>query len=829
MKRFFTLSQISILASIFLSSCLGSKFLKPNEKLLAKYEIKGVSGSLKDEINSLVDQKPNSRPLGALRKTPLKFFVPPFTHLAHLYKLGENGGLFSDGFDQEEAQTDREKLQKKFEAKLEITDKVKRKQKVRGRMVKKLDKKDRAIREGNQLMRWGEELAVYDHQKTGSSQRKMKLFLDSKGYFNASVTANTTTIRKRKRTIFLSYQIDPGTQFIIDSIEYVVKDSVLAELITQNLQDSPLGKGSYDQDALTRERDFIYNLAVNNGYFEFSKQYISFEIDSTQLGENMLYVREIIRNPNNKKGHKIFYLDSIVFTSDASITRAYNRTTEHYKGVTFNFGKSKYSKKILQWRIPLEQDDRYSRNHTIETQRQLSYLDNFKFVNINYDTTGSRFVANIFTSPFDKYQTSNEFGLTQNSSAPRPGPFFSVSLKNRNTFRGLEIVGLDLNAKVEGISSVTEDGKNYSSRQGGGQLTFDFPQFLFPLGRFYKKKMGSFNPKTRLLLGLSYELRVNEYVRRNIQTSFSYSWQLKDQLKYTLTPLQVSVIQSTNEPNFEKFLKELEGQGNTYANAFRSAFVSSSSFQFDLNLGEYSQGKDGGFVSFFLEAGGNLNNAFGKNTFSENTETYNFVKTNIDLRKIERVTSQLNIAYRLNIGLAYAYGGNNSLPYEKYFFAGGSNSIRAWSPRRLGPGAFGALDSMAVESDITPITYRREQPGDLLIQTSFELRQKLVGFLEGAFFIDAGNVWLIKGSSVDPSDDPEGDDGKFRFSEFIDEMAVGTGVGFRFDLSFLILRLDLGLKLFDPAQPKGDRFVGEQIFSNFGRSSEFNIGIGYPF
>lgn len=829
MKRFFTISQISILASIFLSSCLGSKFLEPNEKLLVKYEIGGVSGPLKDEANNLIEQKPNSRPLGLLRKTPLKFVVPPFTHLAHLYKLGENGSFIADGFNEEKVKEDREKLQKKYELKVEKAHKDRKKQKLRGKMVKKLDKKDRKIREGNQLMRWGEKLAVYDPTKTNTSLQKIKLFLDSKGYFNATVTSDTSTVSKRKRTLQLSYGVATGPRFTIDSIQYIVQDSILAQLVEENLVKSPLRKGKYDQAALSDERDFIYNLAVNNGYFEFSKQYVSFEIDSTQLEENQLFIREIIRNPNNKDGHKIFYLDSIVFTSDASVTRAYQRTTEHFKGVTFNFGKNKYSKKILQWRIPLEQDDRYSRNLTIETQRQLSYLDNFKFVNINYDTTGNRFVANIFTSPFDRYQTSNEFGFTQNSGAPRPGPFFSVSLKNRNTFRGLETVGLDLNAKLEGITSVTEDGENYSSRQYGGQLTFDFPQLLFPLGRFYKKKMGRFNPRTRFLVGLSYERRVDEYDRRNIQTSFSYSWQLRDQLKYTLTPLQVSVIQSTNEQSFADFLDRLEAQGNTYANAFRSALVSSSSFQFDLNLGDYEQGKDGGFVRFFVEAGGNLNSVLGENTFSENTETYNFVKTNVDLRKIEKVTSKLNFAYRLNIGLAYAYGGNNSLPYEKYFFAGGSNSVRAWRPRRLGPGAFGALDTATVESAITPISYRREQPGDLLIETSLELRQKLVGFLEGAFFLDAGNVWLIKGTSVDPTNDPEGDDGKFRFNQFLNEVAVGSGLGLRFDLSFLILRFDVGVKLFDPAQPMGKRFVGDQIFRNFGTTSEFNIGIGYPF
>lgn len=832
MKGFFTVSRLSILASIFLSSCLGSKFLNKNERLLTSYQIEGISGSLKDEVDALVEQKPNSKPLGVLENTPLKFTVVPFTHLAHLYQLGKNGSFFTKGFDSVAVHAKRDADQLAFEQKIAEAEFDRKKQRIRNRMLKKMDKRDRKIREGNQLMRWGEELAVYKNSKSISSKEQIKLFLNAKGYFNSKIRIDTTITNKKKRWLSLTYDVSLGKPFRIDSIEYQVADTVLLQLITENKEDSPLRKGQYDQGTLTKERDYIYELAVNNGYFDFSKQYISFEIDSTQLGSNKLFVREIIRNPPDRSEHKIFYLDSIVFTSDASITQAYQRTIESYKGITFNFGKNKYSTKVLQWRIPLEQDDRYSRRLTIETQRQLSYLDNFKFVNINFDTTANHFVANIFTSPFDKYQTSNEFGFTQNSSAQRLGPFFTVSLKNRNTFRALETISLDLNAKLEGISGITEENENYSSRQYGGQLTFSFPQFLFPIGRYYKKQMGSFNPKTRLSFGLAYENRLNEYTRREISSSLSYSWQVRDQLKYTLSPLQLSFIESINSESFKVFLQELEDQGNTYARAFQSAFVSSTSFQLDLNLGQYSQGKDGGFVRLFAELGGDLNSILGDRPAGDSIEIYQFAKMNLDLRKIEKVTRKLNIAYRLNIGLAYAYGDNNSLPYEKYFFAGGSNSIRAWRPRRLGPGAFGAIDSTALEgrnATWNPIDFDREQPGDLLIESSFEFRQKLVGFLEGSFFIDAGNIWLIKGSTVTAAQDPQGDDGKFRFNEFLNEMAVGTGLGLRFDLSFLILRLDLGLKLVDPAQEKGKRFVGDQIFSNFGPNSEFNIGIGYPF
>lgn len=823
MKRFFTVGQISIFASIFLSSCLGSRYLKTDEQLLVKYEVNGLSGSLKDDAKGLVVQIPNSQ------VSIMGIRIIPFTHLAHTYQLGKNGILFIKGYDEDGTLAKRDAVEQKFEKKIAKVGKEEKKQRLRQRMIKKLDKKDRKLKEGNQLMRWGEQLAVYRKGKSLESSDRIKLYLNSKGFFNSKIDIDETVDGHKNRKLLVEYNVSPGSRYAIDSIEYIISDTALAALVQERVKDAPLEKGFYNQQTLSDERDFIYDLAVNNGYFEFSKQYVSFEIDSIKLQDQRLYVRETIRNPTNRSDHKVFTLDSIIFTSNASITQAFERSIETHDNVTFNFGQNKYSKKILHWRIPLEKGDRYSRNLTIETQRQLSYLDNFKFVNINYDTTGSRFVANIFTSPFDRYQTSNEFGFTQTNGA-NPGPFFTVSLKNRNPFRGLEIVGIDVNAKLEGIRGVSESDERYSSRQYGSQLSFSFPQFLFPLGQSLKKQMGGYNAKSRFSIGLSYEQRVDEYVRRTIQTSFSYSWQVRDKIKYTFTPLQGSLIRSDNEDSFTEFLDNLEAEGNTYANAFRSAFVSSTSFQVDLNLGDYSQGREGGFVRFFGEAGGNLNGLLGERAVGDEIEIYRFAKANIDLRKIDRITRRLKLAYRLNVGLAFAYGANNSLPYEKYFFAGGSNSVRAWKPRRLGPGAFGQIDTLSTaEGNGTVFDFGREQPGDLIIESSFELRHKIVGFLEGAVFLDAGNVWLLKGTSVRPESDPEGDDGKFRFDEFMNEMAVGTGLGFRFDLSFLILRLDLGLKLFDPAQPKGQRFVGDKIFTNFGPSSEFNIGIGYPF
>lgn len=754
------------------------------------------------------------------------------------------------GYSQPKAIDQKDRIEQKFDSKIAEAVSEKRKKKLRTRKAKKMDKKDRKIKQGNQLMRWGEPLAVYDHNQARVSAENLRQYLNSKGFFNAQVSLDTAHHDSLKgirgfgrdlrnwvsrwagakyRYINLEYKVERNQHYYVDSIQYEIDDPILKELVFENLDDAPLKKDFYDQKKISDERNYIYDLAVNNGYYEFSKQYISFKVDSTSLGKDTLIVREIIRNPTGKREHKIFYLDSIVFVADASVRQAQNRSIEKYGDVTFSFGKSRYSKKVLSWRIPLEQDDRYSRDLTIETQRQLSYLDNYKFINIKYDTTGNMFIANIFTSPFDKYQTSSEFGFS--STQGTPGPFFNVNLKNRNTFRALEIISLDLNAKLQDLRNVSGNIEqrdirgNYTSRQFGGEASINFPQFLFPLGSYYKRQMGRYNPQTRMSFGVSYEDRASEYTRLEYTGTFAYSWQVKDQVRYTLTPAQISWIDSRNTLAFEQFLDELRAEGNTYANAFESAVVTSTSFVREQNFGNYGLGQEGGFIRLFLESGGNLNKLISNSFFGDELATFNFAKANIDLRKIERLSRKYNLAFRLNVGAAYPFGDNKALPYTKYFFAGGSSSIRGWKPRRLGPGSFFSYEEDDDGNPTDVIDESRERPGEILIETSVELRRDLVGFVEGALFVDAGNVWLVQNSSTDA----ELDKGVFKFDRFMNEMAVAAGVGLRFDLQFLIFRVDLGMRLFDPIQPKGERFVGDQVFSNFRDNTALNIGIGYPF
>lgn len=867
---------------------------------MADQKIEGISGSLKDGSYSLLSKQENTRLLGL-----------PFAHLTYFYALGEQGITigtnlerkkmrFADkkeilalkiksakseneklkyqeklsryivrandnfekkkqskpfvivsGFNKEKEKEKERAIGEKFDVKVAHATDEKKKNKLLAKKAKKLDKKRRKINQGNQVMRWGEPLSIYDHNYAREAAGDIQDYLFSKGYFQADVKVDTSNydslsgskkVRRKIRNGFsrisgaklryidLTFYVKLNHRYYIDSIQYDIEDDSLRQLISEHLSKAPLQKGYYDQKQLSAERDHIYNLAINNGYYNFSKQFIQFRIDSISLGPDTLLVREVISNPANRDRHKIFRIDSINFIADANIRESKQRTYESYNNITYSLANKKYPKKIIGWRIPLQIRDTYSRDLTFETQRQLSYLDNFKFVNINYDTTGNRLTANIFTSPFDKFQTSSEFGLSStqgNSAQGNPGPFINVNLKNRNAFNLLEVTSLDFNAKLQDLSPVRENiGSDfsgaYTSRQIGGEFAVTFPLFLFPIGDKYQNAIGKYNPSSRLSVGVTYEDRVGEYERLEYRGALTYRWQVRDRIKYSIVPGQIRWIDSRNSDGFEMFIDSLS---DSYSSAFRSAIVNSASFERVQNFGDYNSGNKGSFLSTYIELGGQFNRFLSGSFFGDELEKFSFIKTNVDFRRIERLSRKYNLAYKLQLGYALPFGGNDGLPYDGYFYVGGSNSIRGWRPRRLGPGSFVTYKVDSEGNTTTETDDEQEQPGEILIESSIELRRDLVGFMEGALFVDMGNVWRVKNTT----DDPEFDKAVFRHDRFLKQIAIAGGAGIRFDLQFLILRFDLGIKVFDPGKDKGNRFLGRNIFNNFNNNSEINIGIGYPF
>ena len=823
--------------SIILSSCLGLKHLEPGETLLAEDPtVVGVKSRYKDDVENLISQKANSQFLGL-----------PLAPQVYLHEYGLRK------YDLEKYERKIEEIEQKYSRKIDKTDKKKKKQKLLGKKNQKVDKLRNTIETGNWWMRNFEELAVFDSTEHQTSKEQINQYLNTKGFFRNEVFVNFE--KKSRNKTEVTYWVSMGPAYTIDSISYTIADADIDSLRRQTRKNSLLEKGmQYDQKILEAERDRLYNLLANNGYFSFSRQYISYEIDTSELSNHKILINEVISNPAGESAHQVFKVDSIVLTTESSLEGGQRFTINNYEGVTYRFGQTRYNPKILDWRLFIREDSLYSRENTLETQRQLSYLDAFKFVNINYDSVGNDLIANIFTSPLKRFETSTETGFVVDASQQLPGPFAIFSLKNRNTFGGLELIELNGNFALQGIQNVVsetnENTRNYSLFQYGGRLSMTLPRFFFPSSRSFKRSIGSYNPRTQFSIGYSYEDRVREYEREIFNTTFSYIFSSEENNRYKLTPLSLSytnVLETSSD--FEDFLQQQELLGNGALTAgFQSSLISNSSFEAIFNEDEYGNSNgSGSLLRLFVESGGLLTSLIGRETLqglaqSRNADagfaTFKWLKFNADYRKVNVKNSKTTYAYRINFGIAHPYGEDLILPYEKRFYIGGSNSIRAWPIRRLGPGAYGIGADSTDTGDVKAIDYRLEQGGDLILETSLELRKPLAGFVDYAIFVDAGNIWLLN-SDVNIRDE-DGDTGKFNFGSFLSEMAVGVGFGLRFDFSFLVFRLDGAVQVHDPAQERGNRLLLKNIQQfnplgttaqrqNFRNKAALNIGIGFPF
>jgi outer membrane protein assembly factor BamA len=382
---------------------------------------------------------------------------------------------------------------------------------------------------------------------------------------------------------------------------------------------------------------------------------------------------------------------------------------------------------------------------------------------------------------------------------------------------------MELSGRIgfEGVANLSDQTDVSTATEARANLSFTFPHFLFPLGTELKSRFALLNPKTRTALGYNYTKRP-EYIRSNFNATYGYSWQNKKRWNFDLTVTDVNLIASELDEDFDNLLSEQSRFGFQLRRSFQPSFVSSSSINIFKNSNDYGQGKNqASYLKFYAETGGNLLNIdyFQPMVEESSLAYFQFIKSSVDYRTYIPYGKESTLAFRFNVGFAKPYGqfSQDILPYEKYFFAGGSNSIRAWAPRRLGPGSY--VDT----NDGGEFIYSFEQPGEIILESSVEIRRNLINFLDGALFIDAGNVW-----SFSEEDKPGSE---FQWNRFYNEIALGTGFGLRIDFSFLVLRFDFGFKLYDPARDAGERWTISEW--NLGNRDNYgptlNIGIGYPF
>ena len=770
-------------------------------------ELVGLDKADAEALQQLLEQEPNTRILGG------SFGVM-------LYRIG------NQFYDSSKVATKRTKVVDELNA-LQLDNEVQSnelsyKRKVENLKIK-LESLDKNLEYGNALMRTGNPVVLLDSSLVEKSRKNMKGYLINHGFFDAEVDFSITTKDKKAS---ISYEIEENKPYILDSVYTRIDNSEIQGLISSFSSNSFLKKGQiYNQDNITEERNRLEELLKNKGYYMFSKSYINF-IAYQDTAAKSIRIEQVIQKPAFAESHQVYTLDSISLQiNPPSDEFADRRILTKYQGIDFSFYRDRYSAKILASRIQLQKGKPYNRIEALETQRLINSLDLFRFVNITFDTLGTSLNAAIYTQPNQKYQLTNQLGMTITEQLP--GPFFSTALRNRNFFRAGELLELNFRAGLEGVASATGQGV-YQSSEINTSLSVIFPRFLIPFSPKTLQQYGKYNPNTRVQFGYLSTNRP-EYNRNAINGQLGYTWSTRNNRQsFTINAADVSYIRTPYiQDEFLGILENLQKDGNNLIWSFLPSLISSFSGQTLINFNRYGDfsARKASLLRVFGESGGttlNFTNVRRNDSPEIDYANFQWLKGQVDYRRYYPISKKQTLAYRLNFGMARPYGVSAGiLPYEKYFFAGGGTSIRAWQARRLGPGSSTPITGPGGNYD-----YRNEQPAEMILESMFEYRRKLFSYFDMAVFLDAGNSWMIGRDDARPGAD-------FRYDRFYKEIAVGTGAGLRMDFDFLVIRLDLAIKALDPARQEGERWILDNIRFNkpLGEKGQtvFNFGIGYPF
>jgi len=804
----------ALITIIFLGSCVPTRHLDENERLLYKIKLSGVEKSDPTRIASFYQQRPNRKILGA-------------TPYVSIYYLGKR--FFKPEKIQQNIEATRTKMDQRIAAAGADSSQVNRLLRKRER---RLSRKTRHLEEGNVLMTLGEPPVIYDTLKTAATQQQIATYLTATGFFQNHVSYTTSELNKK---VTLTFEIEENVPYTYSQVNYVIADPAIRHIIDSTRAQSLVQVNQqYNEEILASERNRIELLLKNLGYYQFTKQFITVEPD-TSFEENKVRLGIIIANTNDSLPHQVFRIGQVNFKVDANQERfSLVRDTVSLNNVHYLAYTHRISPRILDKKIPIRPGQLYSLNRTIATQQQITGLDMFRFINISYQPTDSTLTANINGSPSKRFQEITEVGLSY--SAGLPGPFANFRLRVRNIFRGAELLEIGVRGAAEGQFSV-QDEASVLTREMGLNVAFIFPQFLIPFRT--NQYFSGLNPRTRLNLNYTNTNRI-EFNRVNNQLTFDYIWQKNPRLQFVFTPLDVTLnntqIKSTSFQN-SLYVPNSNQELTTYGKSFQDAFVSSMNFSVLYNSNNYNHTLDASYLRLYLEEAGLVGSMFLKEDYN-GLHVFEFGRFITDYRRYLKLSRTNFLVSRINFGIARSIRQNDYLPYDKYFYAGGGTSLRAFLPRRLGPGSYfpqqyDSLGVMITNEDGTP---RRnifsEQQGELLIEGNLEYRFHIFSVMNGAIFADAGNTWMLT------NDEYRGDKAEFKFNRFYKEIAVGAGVGLRFDFTFLIARIDIASRVYDPTNIAGQRFFPTSSDSGVPataseragyRNMRLNLGIGYPF
>jgi hypothetical protein len=697
------------------------------------------------------------------------------------------------------------------------------------------------LKKENWFHKWlreiGEEPVIFDPYASVKSKDQIRSYVESKGYFDAKVS-DTTTTSKQKTDVFYNVVLLPP--YTIRNIYNEIADSNVKKLYLFDSMNCVIQRGKpYDVDILQAERSRFERFVKDHGFYGFSGDHIFFKVDST-VGNRQVDIYYGIKqfmtvdesNKINMVQHPIYKVKSIYIYPEYIPKDALEGGESYLKGQDTTFYKGYYfisSKKtervkydlILQ-SLYLKPGATYNFTNTEQSQSHLLTLKVYRLVNIYYNdlryltspqSSVQDLTCNIQLTPLS--QQSYKVELEGTNSAGNIGGAVNLIYQHKNVFHGAQLFNMKLKGAIEALAQENTELKK--SQEYGLEASLRFPEFLLP---FIKKEefIKKYNPTTILLAAINYQ-NLPFYERFMSNATFGYTWKASVYKEHQVYPFQFNVV---NLLKIDSAYQARIDASSYLAYSYQDVMILGGRYSYIFNNQKINKSNDYWFMRVNAEASGNLLAMLKRVSGAPQTEdgTYEFlrqpfaqyIKSDIDVRYNYRFNDAGSIVYRGFFGIGIPYGNSKAIPFEKQYFSGGSNGIRAWQVRTLGPGSFTPTDTVSFVN----------QTADIKLEANAEYRFKLFWILEGAVFLDAGNIWTYK-------DDPARPGAQFKLNKFYKDLAVGTGAGLRFDFSFVLGRIDFGMKLRDPALTDGSKWIIMNRPYKFWDDFALVIGIGYPF
>jgi outer membrane protein assembly factor BamA len=674
----------------------------------------------------------------------------------------------------------------------------------------------------------GEPPVIVDSVFIHSTMRSFASYLNTEGYYYPEIGYKLEVNKRKKAKV--TYHVKLNKQYVFGEYYLQIADKEIYMLVEQNMKETFVKTGrGFHHDNLKKEQDRIIDLLRNNGYYGINTESIDFDIDTTSP-DGFVQVGLNIRNETDSTLHKKYYVEAISVDIERSLgIESARKDTFTQNGISYSLGGYKLNPNVLARNIQFETGELYSQQKLNRTYSRVTDLGVFRFINIQTklrESNDSGFIKyNVRLIPAVKYSftfepqaiTSDQNNTVNNQSSRNYGIAFLTQVTNRNVFRNAEILQLSFRSSFEAQGNV-DPGRIINATEQSITASIIMPRTLwFP--RFDKAL--NFQ-STRTIISSSAIYEVNTTYRRTVfTTGLGYQFN-KKLFTYYFSPLEISFIRSYIIDD------ELRKQSETdifLQNTFSNNLILDTRYGIQYTNKPIAQG-----ISYVtirwdaIELAGNmltlLNNLAGSQKAEDGSyhlfgvKYYQYAKSAVDFRYNTIYDKNNASVFRVFTGCALPYGNTpNYVPFERRYFIGGVNSLRAWKPRSIGPGTY---------TDPTGLDFS----GEVKVELNSEYRFNIYNhWFEGAIFTDAGNVWAVR-------NDPNRPGSYFELRNFYRSMAWDAGVGIRFNFEIVIIRFDFAIPLHDPSLPANERWVVEGITSSANwvpKNTRVNFGIGYPF